>query len=99
MVFAIGSEDGSIFVYDLSRSTSSPIFSLPSSTKKNVSITSEQSSSSRSSREANPCVTTLAFNPKIGTLLASGDEAGKCTYMETIASIFYKLYERTRAAE
>ena len=77
MVFAVGSEDGSIFVYDLSRSATSPIFSLPSATKKSVSVPSVSSSSgSRVSREANPCLTTLAFDPRVGTLFASGDETG-----------------------
>jgi WD repeat-containing protein 34 len=76
MVFALSSEDGGVYVYDISRSLSSPIFALPSSAKKGAVVQSLSVSNKNMRNEEAPCTTTIAFNPRVGSLVASGDASG-----------------------
>ena len=76
MVFALSSEDGGVYVYDISRNLSSPIFALFSSAKKGDVVQSLSVSKKNVRSEGAPCTTTVAFNPRVGSLVASGDASG-----------------------
>jgi len=81
MVFGVGSEDGTVHIYDLSHSMSAPLFSLPASAEKEDSIESNEKTSSAKQpslrNSENISTTCVRFNPRFGTLLATSDSAGQ----------------------
>ena len=91
MVFCVGSEDGTVHIYDLNSSMSAPAFSLPAGAKKEDVIESNEKYNSSNSasilNRESVSVTCVRFNPRVGTLLASSDSAGRVKDME-IKSIF-----------
>ena len=72
LVFAAGSTEGFIYVFDLSRSISAPIVQLECPSEE-----SKKNKNRSKSLQKRPGVTKISFNQKQRDLLAASDSSGK----------------------